>query len=193
MADKYSSFSHLASSEASWSFKIELCQRESAVAFMALHGGKIELGTSEITKAIARDDLSYYLFEGCKRVHNSDLHIASSKFDEPNAIELATTSQVIFAIHGQYGSDVFVNVGGLAERLLESLITYLTKYGFKANRNGYYMIGSPQENICNRGLAGSGIQLKLSHGLRQKLLSEIDEMDKFTDIIRAACREQALI
>jgi phage replication-related protein YjqB (UPF0714/DUF867 family) len=66
MPDKYRSFSHLQAVESADSYKIKSVARESAIAIIAPHAGKIEPGTSEICRAIAGHDRSYYVFEGCK-------------------------------------------------------------------------------------------------------------------------------
>src|SRR5258706_13229270 len=95
MPDKYASFSQLALSEAEGAFKIELRHMYSAVVFIAPHAGKIEPGTSEICRGAARDDLTYYLFEGRKSHNNSDLHITSSRFHEPQGLAAAQSAQVV--------------------------------------------------------------------------------------------------
>lgn len=39
---------------------------------------KIEPGMSEVCRALAGDDRTYYLFEGCKPADNGALHITSA-------------------------------------------------------------------------------------------------------------------
>jgi poly-gamma-glutamate hydrolase-like protein len=61
-------------------------------ALVAPHGGGIEPGTSELADAIAASDLSFYTFEGLKPSGNTDLHITSTRFDEPMCLTLLASS-----------------------------------------------------------------------------------------------------
>lgn len=92
MPDKYTNFAELSVYEPDGSYEIEFRQMNSAVALIAPHAGKIEPGTSEICRSVASDDLTYYLFQGCKLINNSDLHITSSRFDEPNGLAAAASN-----------------------------------------------------------------------------------------------------
>jgi phage replication-related protein YjqB (UPF0714/DUF867 family) len=56
------------------------------VCVIGPHGGGIEPGVSELVTEIARDDFSWYLFEGIQPSGNRDLHITSHHFDEPTAL-----------------------------------------------------------------------------------------------------------
>src|SRR5262245_31952236 len=185
MADKYSSFSQLASSEPEGSYKIEKRQLGSKTALIAPHGGKIEPGTSEICRTVARDDLTYYLFQGCKPNNNSDLHITSSRFDEPQGLEIAQSAAVVVTFHGQSGSEMFVNVGGLAKELGQFAIELLREAGYVATRNSNPRLqGLDQQNICNRGVSRKGLQLEISRGLRERLVAEKQDLFRFASIIR---------
>ena len=84
MADKYPDFATLARNErAGVDFGILVRRARPAFAIVSPHGGGIEPGTSEIADGIAVLDFSYYAFEGLKSQGNSDLHITSTRFDEP--------------------------------------------------------------------------------------------------------------
>ena len=82
--DKYPNFHWLRRSPLEH-FRIERADGpdRSDVAVVAIHGGKIEPGTSELARAVARDDHPFYLFEGLKPQGNRDLHISSGRFDDP--------------------------------------------------------------------------------------------------------------
>lgn len=92
-------------------------KRESDLLIIAPHGGKIEPGTSEIAKGVAGEHFSVYCFEGNKSTKNRKLHITSTNFDEPRAVKMVTTSQVVIAIHGSCHKQQVVYVGGLNDRL----------------------------------------------------------------------------
>jgi len=187
MPDKYASFAELSAAEAKSAYRIELRETGSSVALIAPHAGEIEPGTSQICKSVAGDDLTYYLFEGCKANNNRDLHITSSLFDEPKGLRIAQSARIVITFHGQAGKDLFVNVGGLADDLRTSMITKIKLAGFVAGSQTNPMLqGRDPNNICNRGFERKGLQLEISRGLRDLLISNQDEMDHFSFTIRSA-------
>lgn len=87
--DKYINFQALADvCKEGADYSIICRNNASHVAVIAPHGGGIEPGTSEIARAIAGDDLSFYAFQGVRPEKNSELHITSENFDEPRGIGL---------------------------------------------------------------------------------------------------------
>ena len=187
MPDKYANFANLSQSEPVGSFRIEIRPTGSSVVLIAPHAGKIEPGTSEICRSIAGNDLTYYLFEGCKQSGNRDLHITSSRFDEPQALAVAAGAQIIVTVHGQSGTDRFVNVGGLADELCASIINSLVDAGFSANRQNNPMLqGREPSNICNCGTSGKGVQLEISRCLRDALVADPELLSEFTAAVRSA-------
>jgi phage replication-related protein YjqB (UPF0714/DUF867 family) len=187
MPDKYASFLDLSTSEPEGSYRIEMRATGTAVALIAPHAGNIEPGTSEICRSVAGDDLAYYLFEGCKSSNNRDLHITSSRFDEPQGVSIAQSASVVVTFHGQIGEDHFVNVGGLAEQLCTSMIVLLNAAGFSASRHSNPMLqGRDPNNICNRGSKGQGLQLEISRALRSTLTADERAMASFSSTVRSA-------
>ena len=78
LASWYKSFSELCRSEREGvSYQRKVANRQSRFAIIAPHGGRIEPGTSEITKAIAGTQFSYYTFDGIRQEGNELLHITS--------------------------------------------------------------------------------------------------------------------
>jgi phage replication-related protein YjqB (UPF0714/DUF867 family) len=62
--DCYSSYSELAARHIlGHDYVISLTRRASPITIVAPHGGGLELGTSEIARAIAAHDFSLYCFE----------------------------------------------------------------------------------------------------------------------------------
>ena len=109
MSDKYSSFSELSANEMPEAYRVVYEKRGTEVALIAPHAGKIEFLTSDICREVAQEDLTYYLFEGCKSKSNhDDLHITSTRFDEPNALAIAEDAEIVVTIHGQAGDTSFV-------------------------------------------------------------------------------------
>lgn len=66
MPNKYKTFEQLKNSEGTKAFKILFADRGSSIVIATPHGGKIEYGTSEITREISEEKYSYYIFEGKK-------------------------------------------------------------------------------------------------------------------------------
>lgn len=168
MADKYTSFDELKRLEPVRAYRIEVHDVGSRIAILAPHGGGIEPGTSEVSRAIARDDLSLYLFEGVKKRANSDLHITSTRIDEPHCLQLLRAVDVVVAVHGEGGNREVVYLGGLHLELGERIGGQLEAQGFRVERHASALLqGTDPANVCNRGARGSGVQLELSAGLRK--------------------------
>ena len=141
MADKYPDFATLARHErAGVDFRILVRRAGPALAVVTPHGGGIEPGTSEIADAIAAAQLSFYAFEGLKSKGNTDLHITSTRFDEPMCLSLIGVSKVVLTIHGEHsvedGEGVFV--GGRDGRLGRRLGTALRSKGFPVGRHNSF-------------------------------------------------------
>jgi phage replication-related protein YjqB (UPF0714/DUF867 family) len=151
-------------------YAVHVAARErSGVAILAPHGGRIEGRTSEIARLIAGEDHGLYLFEGLRTTgDNFDcLHLASSQFDEPRALELVSNCQTVLTVHGYAASGPDVLLGGLDERLKREVARALTMNGFSCLAEGHRFPGSHPHNICNRGQSGEGVQLELSEDVRR--------------------------
>jgi phage replication-related protein YjqB (UPF0714/DUF867 family) len=188
MADRYPDFSSLALSEQEGEdYRVHLIDRGSSVLIIAPHGGRIEPGTSEITKLIAGDECSLYCFEGRKKEHSyRDLHITSHHFDEPQAHSLAADADVVIAIHGRGddGDTETVFLGGSDTVLRNAVAAALVQAGFKAITDGHKFPGTEPTNICNRGRRRAGVQLELPKSLRDQLRSDRPQMERFAAAIR---------
>jgi phage replication-related protein YjqB (UPF0714/DUF867 family) len=174
MADKYRSFTELAkNAEEGKDFRVRLLNGARATAIIAPHGGGIEPGTSEIAVAIAQDDLSFYAFEGIKPNGNGDLHITSTRFDEPRCIRLVTASEQTVAIHGENSDAEVVFLGGRDDALIARIRDSLLSKGFKVEKHSSPALqGCDQTNICNRTKNQRGVQMELSSGLRRSFFTE---------------------
>ncbi|MBN1423983.1 poly-gamma-glutamate hydrolase family protein [Candidatus Fermentibacteria bacterium] len=170
--DAYRSFRDLSSREVEgYDFSRDMGLRASTTALVAIHGGGIEPGTGELARAIAGDDLSFYVFEGIKPRNNGILHIASTRFDDPLCLEVAAESDTVVAVHGCESDDTVVMVSGLAEEPVERLIKALNAAEFRAAHDYALHSGVHPRNICNRGRLGRGVQIEISRGLRLNLFA----------------------
>jgi phage replication-related protein YjqB (UPF0714/DUF867 family) len=151
-------------------YAVHVLPRErSGIAVLAPHGGRIEGRTSEIARLIAGDDHSLYLFEGLRTTgDNFDrLHLASRRFDEPRALDLISSCDIVVTVHGYAASGPDVLLGGLNEALKSEVANALAQTGLSYLTEGHRFPGTDPQNICNRGRSGKGLQLELSEGLRR--------------------------
>ena len=131
MADKYKSFAALRRSQRQGKdFRIRSRDLNSVAVIVAPHGGEIEPGTSEIAEAIAGNDISFYVFEGTKRSENTELHITSTRFDEPVCLALVGAAECVVTIHGVNCRDEIVFLGGRDTQGVDLLRGVLRSYGF---------------------------------------------------------------
>lgn len=158
-------------------FQITTKYRKSGIVVIAPHGGRIEPGTSEIAKYIADEIFAFYLFEGMKPADNKRLHIKSTKFDEPECVKLLGQFMTAVTIHGFRSKDDSVLIGGLHEELKGRLIDTLRKAGFNAKEDNTNHPGKNKNNICNRALAGMGVQIEISRGLRKRFFNDLKKID----------------
>lgn len=149
--------------------------RENATVVMIVpHGGAIESGASELAFAIAGEQLSFAIFEGTKAAQNRDLHITSTKFDEPRCADVVSRSRTAVAIHGENSQEATVFTGGADAMLRAHISNALEEAGFTVREHEKPNLqGKSRANICNRGSSGVGVQLELSRGLRSTLFESL--------------------
>src|SRR4051794_27945401 len=104
MSDMFLSFADLQKARtAGEDYRILARQGSAEFCLCAPHGGLIEEGTSQIADAIAGEMFSLYSFEGIQGRNNSELHITSTRFDEPMCLALIERCRTVVTIHGQEG------------------------------------------------------------------------------------------
>jgi len=186
--DEYANFAELKTHEQEGKdFLVALKQRKSNVLVMAIHGGKIEYWTSEIAESIAVTDYSLYKFEGIKPSHNKKyLHITSTKFDEPRALNMVNKARIVITVHGKEEKDNWVMVGGLSTELVSKTKHYLEEAGFKVKSPAENMNARNPMNICNRGLLNGGVQLEIGYNLREELMKDSKRLKDLSNAVRKA-------
>jgi phage replication-related protein YjqB (UPF0714/DUF867 family) len=174
MPDKYLDFDHLSRNETSGiDYAISVRRLSDAFAIVAPHGGGIEPGTSEIADAIAGGEFCFYAFGGLKTSGNTNLHITSTRFDEPMCLALIRQSDVVLTIHGEDsdadGKPVFM--GGRNAELGVCLGAALAANGFDVRTHPDPLLqGLDPKNLCNRGgKSRRGVQLELSRSVRETM------------------------
>ncbi|MFP7732567.1 poly-gamma-glutamate hydrolase family protein [Priestia aryabhattai] len=174
--DYYSSYAELQQHEIlHQDYEIRYEQRFSYLSVMAIHGGGIEPGTSEVAKELAdRFSASYYLFEGIQSSSNGVLHITSEHFDEPTARGMAQQSMSVMTIHGYSGSQPIVYVGGKNQLYKELVKQALRRNGFTVRDAPSDIAGISEQNIVNDNLLKAGVQLELTAELRKSFFVNHD-------------------
>lgn len=184
--DKYPNFKTLAAAEPD-AYAIRVTNVIRSLVVAAPHGGAIEPGTSEVALAIAGNDFTCYLFEGTKPAENHDLHITSSRFDEPRCLQLLHAAATAVTIHGEDSADEVVYLGGLHTTLLASVRAALKTNGFVAREHSNPQLqGRDPQNICNIGYMRAGVQLELSVGLRQSFFHSLTRSGRTRPTARLA-------
>jgi phage replication-related protein YjqB (UPF0714/DUF867 family) len=163
----------------------------SVTVVLALHGGGIEPGTSELCLAIAGyhpADLApvppggriydYWMFEGIRSTNNAELHVTSTHCDDPVGLSLCAGARRAVSLHGctttQAGLPAgtgAVLVGGLDPALKSALLTAYAGVGIVAidAAGNADLAGTDPQNIVNRTLTGAGAQLELTTPLREAM------------------------
>ncbi|MFG2039449.1 poly-gamma-glutamate hydrolase family protein [Dactylosporangium sp. NPDC048998] len=160
---------------------------------LALHGGGIEPGASELCVAVAGyhpatgsaqpaggPTYDYWMFEGIRASNNGPLHVTATHCDDPVAVALAAGARRAVSLHGctpaQAGltdSTAAVMVGGLHTTLKNRMLTNLATAGIQAYDAASVpaLGGDDPANIVNRTLTGSGVQLELTTPLRTAMFT----------------------
>lgn len=154
---------------------------------LAIHGGGIEGGTSEIALAVAGyhpvtfaqctdccgvHDL--WIFEGLLSRHNGDLHVTSTNYDDPIALDLVQNSRRCISLHGFSDSDANgkIQIGGRDTELKSIVLEELTVAGIPAQVvTDLELNGNDPANICNRTTIGAGVQLEMGTTYRESLFA----------------------
>ena len=167
--DKYRNFKKLQESETEGvDYEVVVTSRkDSRVAVIAPHGGKIEPRTAELAEAIAGEEFNLYCFKGLKKERNSDLHIISHNFDEPKCLSLLEKQDVVIALHGCDKKGERVLLGGRDKELIAELVEALKAVGIIPETSGHEFTGTDAANVCNRGAANAGAQIELSMAFRK--------------------------
>ena len=152
---------------------------------MAIHGGGIEPGTSEIALAVAGyhpdtlvtsiDNLGlhdFWLFEGLLSSGNRKLHVTASHYDEPIATELVQNARRCISLHGCLDTQANgkIQLGGRDHELRDIVLEELTTAEIPAEITTNGMLdGDLPDNIANQTIIGGCVQLEMGTSYRQSL------------------------
>jgi phage replication-related protein YjqB (UPF0714/DUF867 family) len=152
---------------------------------MAIHGGGIERGTSEIALAVAGyhpdtlvaaiDNLGlhdFWLFEGLLPSGNGKLHVTASHYDEPIATELVQNVRRCISLHGCLDTQANgkIQIGGRDHQLRDIVLEELTIAGIPAEITTNKMLGGESpDNIANKTKILGCVQLEMGASYRSSL------------------------
>jgi phage replication-related protein YjqB (UPF0714/DUF867 family) len=152
---------------------------------LAIHGGGVETGTSEIALATAgfhpatlmpsADGLGthdFWLFEGLLAQGNGRLHVTASNYDEPIARELVQNARRCISLHGCTDAQAHgkIQLGGLDVELRNIVLQELTAAQIGAEvASNPLLDGSHPGNIANRTRIGGCAQLEMGTSFRSSL------------------------
>ena len=160
---------------------------ETEKTVLAIHGGGIEGGTSEIALAVAGYDPAmfaqatdrhgfhdFWIFEGLLNSGNSGLHVTSTHYDDPIALELVRNARRCISLHGFSDADAGGSnqIGGRDAELKSIVLEELTAAGIPAHiATDPGLDGSEPANICNKTASGQGVQLEMGTSFRASLFA----------------------
>jgi phage replication-related protein YjqB (UPF0714/DUF867 family) len=149
-------------------FKVNWINRGSLVTIASPHGGTIETGTSYLAKLIAGKNYNLYDFRGLRKDETRrELHITSSRFNDPPLLMLLSKSEICIAVHGRHSKkeDETVWLGGLNELLRRLTAKFLQEENIKYELYPKRLKGDSLKNFVNFP-DQFGLQLELPYKLR---------------------------
>lgn len=196
--DRYQNFAELKShQQEDTDFKIEKRMTKTPVLIMAIHGCKIEPGTSELADAVARQDFNFYNFCGLKTADSESkllldslLHITSTHFDEPELLEMTKTAKLCLSLHGYQGDKADFCLGGrddeLRKTILEKLQHEFPEYSTCDLCCPPYL-GLAHKNPVNQ-CGYQGVQIEMSPKVRNNILQNSSFKERLSNILRGALK-----
>jgi phage replication-related protein YjqB (UPF0714/DUF867 family) len=152
---------------------------------LAIHGGGIEKGTSELALAVAgfhpatlapaadgRGLHDFWLFDGLLQLGNGRLHVTASHYDDPIARELVKNARRCISLHGCRDEQARgkIQVGGLDEELREIVLEELAAADIPAElATDPLLNGDEPDNIGNRTKVKGCAQLEMGTSFRSSL------------------------
>lgn len=180
-ADLYANYSSLSNAKViGIDYKIINRKTTSGTAVIAIHGGSIEPGTTEVADIVAGNTYNYYSFSGIMSSNNSSLHITATNFDEPVAISLVQKSTKTLSVHGFSSTAKLTYVGGLDKILVAKVKASLTAAGFKVADAPLAISATNTSNICNKNIYHKGVQIEMSTALRASFFSSLSTSGRQT-------------
>ncbi|QMU72133.1 poly-gamma-glutamate hydrolase family protein [Streptacidiphilus sp. P02-A3a] len=184
MADTYTNWAALAAAKVeNVDYRREVRRTSSRVSHIAIHGGAIEAGTSELASAVASaTGGTYAALVGIQSANNTQLHITSTRFDEPLTVDVQRYAARTVSYHGLSGTDLVTHLGGGDADLKARIGQALTAAGFAVDwQTSEDVNGNDPLNITNRNASGMGVQLEMTAALRASFFPNGDTSRKMRE------------
>ncbi|MFI6469641.1 poly-gamma-glutamate hydrolase family protein [Streptomyces sp. NPDC050516] len=162
---------------------------------MAMHGGAIEVGTSDLCLGVAGyhpatlaatpadgPAYDYWMFEAVRPSNNAELHVTASHCDDHVARSMAASNFNVLSLHGctaaaagaPAGRPEAVVIGGRNAAFKQYLTEELSGAGFQTIDGASIpaLDGDSPDNICNRTVLGKGGQLEMTTELRKSMFGK---------------------
>lgn len=165
MVDKYPSYDEMAANHVEGedyiiSYNIRPPNRVSSIA---VHGGGIEVGTTELAREVgAINSHNFYTFEAKMPSNNGDLHITSIRFNEARALNVQDQSDFTISFHGAAGDTPKSLMGGIDLVKSSQVADALTAAGFVTEIASEELNGNSPSNIANKNRTRAGVQIELT-------------------------------
>ncbi|SFG09697.1 Phage-related replication protein YjqB, UPF0714/DUF867 family [Desulfotomaculum arcticum] len=194
----YRSFAELAAAEDPSDYTINTNDIGSDTTILAIHGGGIERGTSELVEALnGYGKYNTYSFEGLKATDNGSLFVRATNFDEPTAVSLVNKSDYTVSVIGAAGDDEVTYIGGQNKLLAELIRLHLTAKGYNVKTLSIpdRIAGVMDSNIVNKNELFNdsyqlgGVQIAISKGLRDELAADSGTLNDYSGTINQALSE----
>ena len=178
----YGSFAELSASEDPADYAIKANDIGSDTTILAIHGGGIERGTSELVESLdGYGKYNTYLFKGLKTVDNGSLFLKD------------WTVSVI----GAAGDDKVTYIGGQNKLLAELIRLHLVTKGYNVQTLSIpdRIAGTMNSNIANKNklfhdsIPFGGVQIAVSKGLRDDLATYPCALGDYSNTINKALSE----
>jgi phage replication-related protein YjqB (UPF0714/DUF867 family) len=171
LAQKISSFKELSAlKKEGKDFEIKTRVGSVDSLVMAIHGGTMESGTTELADAIAADQFSFYSFTGLADDYQG-LHLTSTDFDEPRLSALTQNAKNCLSLHGLKGDEADFCVGGGNAQKRQAYVRALA-LTFPKWRSCELCCppnsGTSMKNVVNRCKL-PGVQIEMGQSLRAQL------------------------
>lgn len=178
--DKYQSMTQLESETVEGvDWKKDTRDNGTKVLIVAPHGGNIEQGTTEATKALAqKGNYDYFSFEAIRPKNNTELHVTSTHYDDPTLNQMIKNRTATISIHGAAGTNQIIYLGGPRSTLRDEMETQLKSSGFTVMVPPDYIGGVKKNNFINREENNTGVQLELTTALRKAFFNNGDTSNK---------------
>ncbi len=186
-AQKSSSFNELSAiKKEGKDFEIKLRAGTSDALVMAIHGGTIEPGTSELADATAGEKHSYYSFTGLRDDYVS-LHLTSTEFDEPRLLVLTKQAKNCLGLHGLKDDQIDFCIGGANAEKRKSYFKLLSQKFPKWRTCELCCppnLGTALKNVVNR-CQSVGVQIEMGQSLRLELLNNSIFLKELSTMLQA--------